>query len=398
MKRGPEENNEKTHIETGEGRARPLVIESLLFSDFRNYDRFSLDEPGNLVVFTGKNAVGKTNILEGIQLLTSATSFRHPQVMQLVREGCASSRIMMRAGDGNRMLEVALGLEPGKRRYTVNGKTKAAADVRGLLPAVMFTPDDLQLAKKGSGVKRDSLDDLGMQLTRNYYIVRHDYEKTIRYKNRLLKEEASPDLVASINETLITCGAQLHCLRRALFDRMMPHMKRVYGEISQGGEGLEGLYKPSWVHLGERYALAANSMEGDSSRSPSQVRDVLRESLEALAAIERKSMRSLVGPHADKVEFQLAGRDASAFASQGQQRTIVLAWKMAEVQVVREVLGVAPVLLLDDVLSELDGARREMLVGFVTEDVQTFIAATDLDGFAPELVKRANVVSLPRVI
>ena len=137
MKRGPEENNEKTHIETGEGRARPLVIESLLFSDFRNYDRFSLDEPGNLVVFTGKNAVGKTNILEGIQLLTSATSFRHPQVMQLVREGCASSRIMMRAGDGNRMLEVALGLEPGKRRYTVNGKTKAAADVAacgGYLP------------------------------------------------------------------------------------------------------------------------------------------------------------------------------------------------------------------------------------------------------------------------
>ena len=110
---------------------------------------------------------------------------------------------------------------------------------------------------------------------------------------------------------------------------------------------------------------------------------------------ERRRRRALIGPHADEVSFALAGRDASAFASQGQQRSIVLAWKMAEVETVRSVLGVQPVLLLDDVLSELDGSRREMLVRFVTEDVQTFVTATDLDGFSDELIDRAKVVELP---
>ena len=105
--------------------------------------------------------------------------------------------------------------------------------------------------------------------------------------------------------------------------------------------------------------------------------------------------RSLIGPHNDEIAFTLAGRDTALFASQGQQRSVVLAWKLAEVNTIREVMGTTPVLLLDDVFSELDGNRREMLVRFVTADVQTFITATDLDGFSDELVRRARVVSLP---
>ena len=175
-----------------------LQIESITFTDFRNYERLVLDGLGKLTIFIGDNAVGKTNILEGIQLLTSAASFRHPQIMQLIREGAASSSISCLISDGNRHLETVLSLEPGKRRYRVNGKAKGVVDVRGNLPSVMFTPDDLALAKKSSGVKRDALDDLGMQLTRNYYIVRRDYEKTVRYKNRLLKDEVPRDLIESI--------------------------------------------------------------------------------------------------------------------------------------------------------------------------------------------------------
>ena len=374
-----------------------LRIESLSFADFRNYRKFELGDIDELTVFTGRNAIGKTNILEGIQLLTQASSFRNAQIAQLVRDGAERSLVDMRATDGNRLLDVSLLLEPGKRRYTVNGKAKHASDVRGVLPSVSFTPDDLQLVKKSSAAKRDALDGLGMQLTVNYSIVKRDYEKTIRYKNRLLRDEAPDDLVASINETLIACGAPLACYRMRLFHRMVPHVARIYEQLAAGegsNEAFTASYVPSWMRLMNDSAFPAEGEDGVPDDIPS-MREALAEKLQAAAREERRRGRSLVGPHGDGISFALSARDASQFASQGQQRSIVLAWKLAEVELVREVLGVRPVLLLDDVLSELDGARREMLVGFVTADIQTFVTATDLDGFAPELVERARVVALP---
>ena len=370
----------------------PMKIRSLTFNDFRNYNQLALDDLGQLTIFIGHNAVGKTNILEGVQLLTSASSFRHPQISQLIKEGKRASRIVMQAGDGNRDIEVALLLEPGKKRYTVNGKQKGAADVRGIMPSVIFTPDDLELAKKSSSVKRAALDDLGVQLTRNYYVVRRDYEKTVRYKNRLLKEEASTALVESINETLLTCGVQLYCYRRALFARMVPHVSRAYGELSGGSEEFTATYRASWDR--ENDVLAEKGISESASRD--EVRSIMSENLRSFFDEERRRHRCVIGPHNDEVVFALAGRDAASFASQGQQRSIVLSWKLAEVKMVREVLGISPVLLLDDVLSELDEFRRETLVQFVTDEIQTFVTATDLSGFHEELLSRAQVINMEK--
>ena len=381
-----------------------LCITDISVSGFRNYDGFALEGLGNLTILVGRNGVGKTNLLEAVQLLTSCGSFRHPQIAQLIREGADIARIQMEATDGSRHLTVALALEAGKRRYTVNGKPKAAADVRGMLPAVVFTPDDLQLAKKSSSVKRAALDELGAQLTRNYHVVLGDYEKTLRYKNRLLKEEAPGDLIAAIDETLVTCGSQLFCYRVALFMRMMPQLQRVYADISNEGEVFSATYLPSWDHVsgmqpapgGESECLVGTPLELRENGAPErdQVRALLVGHLERFAGEEARRRRSLVGPHNDKIAFYLAGRDASAFASQGQQRSIVLAWKLAEVEMVRRALGANPVLLLDDVMSELDETRRDTLVNFASDDIQTFITATDLSAFNPALLERARVVEL----
>ena len=140
-----------------------LKIRSIEFRDFRSYERFRLDGIGDLTIFIGRNAIGKTNILEGIQLVTSATSFRHPQIAQVIRDGNDEGRVVVNATDGNRDLTTELHLEAGKRRYSVNGKGKTAADVRGVLPAVTFAPDDLDLAKGSSSVRRRALDEVGMQ-------------------------------------------------------------------------------------------------------------------------------------------------------------------------------------------------------------------------------------------
>ena len=370
-----------------------LRITSLELRDFRSYESFSLDNLGDLTLLIGPNGAGKTNVLEAVALITSTQSFRRAQIAQLLRHGSDGAFLRVRLSDGNREITGELSLEPGKKRYRLNGKDKRTADVRGLLPAVAFTPDDLQLVKKGSAMKRDALDDLGMQLTANYYIVRRDYEKVVRYKNRLLKDEAPADLIASIDEMLVTCGSQLFCYRVALMQRMMPLLASTYKVIAgEAGEPLAAEYRASWQHLG------AGGSVGLAGTAPlrEEVREALQGALEEHRAEELGRKRSLVGPHNDKVDLLLAGRDAALYASQGQQRSIVLAWKLAEVECVRQSLGMNPVLLLDDVMSELDASRRDMLVRFVTDEVQTFITATDLTGFNDGLLKRASVVELPR--
>lgn len=374
-----------------------MRLQSIELQNFRNYSTFSLDQLGDLTIFVGKNGIGKTNMLEAIALMTSTQSFRRGQIAQLMLEGSEVARVVAQLSDGNRSITNELLLQPGQKRYRLNGKAKKVPDVRGILPAVAFTPDDLGLAKQSSSVKRDALDDLGMQLTANYCVVRHDYEKVVRYKNRLLKDEAPDDLLDSIDEMVLTCGSQLFCYRVALAARLAPLAAKNYRVIAENAdaealpETLQVRYRASWQHLAQRGFADL----GASLPLRDQVREWMAAALLEFKGQERARKRSLVGPHNDKIELLLDGRDAALFASQGQQRSIVLAWKLAEVACVRESLGINPVLLLDDVMSELDAGRRDMLVRFVTDEVQTFITATDLSGFGGGLLDRARVVELP---
>lgn len=373
-----------------------LRLAALEFEDFRNYETLDLHDIGGLTLFVGPNAVGKTNVLEGIQLLTAGQSFRHPQISQMIRAGKQRAVVFARETDGNRFLDVRLAMEEGKRRYAVNGKAKSVSDVKGNLPAVVFAPDDLLLAKGSSGVKRTALDDLGSQLTKNYDVVKHDYEKIVRYKNRLLKEAAPTTLIESINDTLVICASQLFCYRIALFDRLAHAMGDYYSELSSGGERLTALYCASWDasrETSEKSDCLPGETYGNLTRSDVQAR--LTSELERALPMESMRGRSLIGPHADRIRLALDGADVSDFASQGQQRSVVLAWKLAEVHVVEESLQQHPVLLLDDVMSELDDTRRDALVAFVKRDIQTFITATNLELFSPRLLEDARVVKLP---
>lgn len=402
-----------------------LRIESLSLRDFRSYHEIDFPQLGNLTILVGKNGIGKTNILEALALITRTQSFRSTHINQLMREGASWSKVHARISDGNRVLEEELMLEPGKKSFRVNGKAKRTSDIRGVLPAVVFTPDDLELAKKSSSVRRKALDDLGVQLTANYYIVRRDYEKVVRYKNRLLRDDAPSDMIESINETLLTCGSQLFCYRAALIERLAPLISEAYsviatsvdklndpeGRVEVGEDSNEGIcapdaqnseklhleYTPSWDVLAEENDKLRNSNEDKEQMSLSRdrVRETLQEALEEYRSLEQMRRRALVGPHSDSVSIFLDGRDAAAFASQGQQRSIVLAWKLAEVECVRQSMGVNPLLLLDDVMSELDSSRRDTLVRFVTEETQTVITATDLSAFNQQLLERADVIHLP---
>lgn len=366
-----------------------LSISHISFANFRSYETFDLDGIGALTVFVGPNAVGKTNVIEGIQLLTAQSSFRHAPVEQLVHDGSAFARLTADVTDGSRQLELAVQLADGKKKHLLNGKAKRTADLKGLVPSVTFTPDDLDLAKGAMAVRRVALDALGSQLSANHYLIRRDYEKVLRHKNRLLKDEAPAALVEAMNETLVTCGAQLSCYRAALLEKLAASMASYYAEITGDREALETCFVPSWLDH-DPLVPASYTFGRDEARSS------LAEALSRRAEDERVRRRALVGPHADRIEFFIDGKNATLFGSQGQQRSVVLAFKLAEAALIQDILHQKPVLLLDDVMSELDAARRRALVAFISGDIQTFITTTNLSYFDDDLLSAARIVDLGR--
>lgn len=374
----------------------PLRITNINFKNFRSYEEFSLSDLENLTVIVGQNAVGKTNIIEGIGLLTSLTSFRSATSAELLKNGTDFGRIFIDVTDGNRQLRIELLIKKGKRSYKLNGKPKRITDLKGLITSVTFTPDDLELVKGSHGKRRRSIDILGSQLNKNYYQITKDFEKVIRHKNKLLKDDASKDLIDSINELLIKVGAQLVVYRSTFFQRLLERMGPLYSKITGSGEELTGSYTPSWILEDDQ------QNEVLDSQTPKRVEITkeeaifqLSDSLKRLQSREISRNRTLIGPHRDHIDLFINGMNSSIFASQGQQRSIVLAWKLAEAQTIEDMTGQLPILLLDDVMSELDEVRRQSLVNFLSDEIQTFITTANINYFDEEILSRANVIKIP---
>lgn len=367
-----------------------LVITRVDYGDFRSYRRFTLDGVGPMTLIVGPNATGKTNLLEGIQLTTALSSFRSPRAEHLIRAGAPSCFVKTSFSDDARLVDIELRVTPEGKSYLFNGKPHRAHTLRGIAPSVMFCPDDLDLVKGSQAIKRSQLDALGAQLSANYHAVRKDYDKILRQKNRALKEGASGAYLTSINEVVATVGAQLYRFRAQLVDQIAPYLSSLYLNLARGRERVGIAYVPSWErkrHNLEREVAIDQIDKKDAA-------EVLLSTMEEHAEEEVERRSSCVGPHLDRVEFYLDGNNAGLFASQGQQRSIVLAYKMAELFLLRDRLDQAPILLLDDVMSELDDERRRALLELVSGEVQTFMTATNAERFDLSALPDVQVVRL----
>jgi DNA replication and repair protein RecF len=354
-----------------------LRVERIRLESFRSYRSLEIEPGEGLTIIVGPNAVGKTNIIEAIQLLTAATSFRNPSWAECVRWGDSTSALLLVAQGDARYLEHRLTIaNTGKRTYSVNGNIKRKlSDVTGTLPSVVFTPDDLRMVKDSAEKRRAAIDGVGDQLSPAYLTLRGEYEKTLRQRNAALKEQTVDEGVLGVlTEGLVAKGESFSSHRRRLFGRLSKELTAIYSTLVPG-ETLESIYESSCSHCGQ---------EGAG----------FDEALRLSRREERARGTTVVGPHRDEIRFLLNGRDARIYASQGQQRTIALAWKLAEVSVITGVGGQPPILLLDDVMSELDEARRHELARFVGRAAQTFVTTTNLGYFEQEMISRAHIVSL----
>jgi len=362
-----------------------LSVTQLQLRNFRSYESFELEPDPQLTVIVGPNAVGKTNVIEALQLLTAAESFRRPQWGEIIRWGEEAAFASLTAQGDGRLLEttVEIGIA-GKREYRVNGKIKRrVVDVAGILPCVLFTPEDLRLVKDSAERRRTALDSLGVQLSPSYRSLKTEYERLVRQRNAQLRAPSiDKDVLDSVTDRIILVGTSFMAARMRLFKRINLKMSELYGSLSSA-EDLEAHYVPSW-------------QQDDAVMDQEPELEIeLRKSSERRRDEEIARGTTLFGPHRDDVFFKINGRGARTFSSQGQQRTIALAWKLAEVSVVKEISGQAPLLLLDDVMSELDENRRHSLAVFVGEAAQTLITTTNIGYFDTSLINRAKVVTLP---
>lgn len=361
-----------------------LVVTDIHLQGFRSYSDFDIEPSEKLTILVGANAAGKTNIVEAVQLLSTTQSFRRPSWAELVRRGSNEARISLTASGDARVVEIEMVVSlSGRRTFKLNSKKRqGAAGILGILPSVVFTPDDLRLVKDSAERRRSAVDEVGDQLSVTYMRVRQDYERTLRQRNALLKDPDVPDADLAVwDEALISRGIKLTEHRKNLFGRICEAMMAAYQTISPNEE-LTASYVTSW----ER--------EGFSAGEGMDVRGVVEEAMATKRAAERSRGASLIGPHRDEMVFYLDGWNARTYASQGQQRSIALAWKLAEVEVMTEISGQRPLLLLDDVMSELDSDRRRALSELVGQGTQTIVTTTNLGYFEPDVLSAAKVVSL----
>lgn len=391
-----------------------IFARTLTVRHYRSYASYTLELDPRVTVLVGRNAQGKTNLIEALQLLTSGASFRKPAPSELVAEGESSCSLALRLEGDGRVVDLGCTVAGGKRTFSRNGKKCPAAGVRGVVPSVLFCPDDLDMVKRSASVRRAALDGFGVQLNEQYAQLLGTYERLVEQRNALLKERwCTREMLVAWNDALAQAGSSLMVHRLALLERLRARFVEAYAAIAPG-EGADIAYEPTVLDVGgpEAHRGGADTAAGAdgaeaSARAgapapadrPAQAAWWRERFLEALDAVFDDELRrgiTLVGPHRDEIRFTVDGRDARAFASQGQQRSLVLAWKVAEVAVTRDILGHPPLLLLDDVMSELDAERREAFMRGIEGEVQTVITTTNLGYFSDAILSRARVVTIEK--
>src|SRR5262245_56955526 len=355
-------------------------IDALRLTDLRSYATLDVAfGPGPHLVW-GPNAAGKTSLLEAMVVLARGASHRTTTDAELVRWGADVARVEGRGGTDE--IEVAL-VRPGsgaaatgaRKRIRVNGVARRAAALTERLRVVLFAPEDMLLVAGSPSLRRTTIDQLASALLPGYAADLATYGRALQQRNGLLRairdETASRDELRYWDRPFLDAGGAIVAARQDLLERIAPPLGAAHREIAPE-EGAAG-------ELGLIYVTNAPAAVGEAAR------DALARRLEETAEKELWNGTTLIGPHRDDVAFVMAGRDLSAFASRGQQRTAILALKLAELDLVSAADGHPPLLLLDDVFSELDPARRAHLGRRIAELPQAFVTTTTLEDLDPAL-------------
>ncbi|MDR1599351.1 MAG: DNA replication/repair protein RecF [Oscillospiraceae bacterium] len=351
-----------------------MVIDRVALVSFRNYGELSASFCDGVNVITGRNAQGKTNLIEAVFYIASGRSFRARSDRELVRFGDTRASIRADITSGGRAQCLEAFLEYGRRRRLIaNGAPlRSAAELSGKLSAVLFCPGDLDIVRDGAAGRRRLMDTCLCQLRPRYAAALREFNRLYDHKTAILRNHGEKprllDALDDFNVRLAQCSAQLIWFRAAFTATLAEKAAAVHREFSGGVEELQISYKTV-------------STITDARRGPEELLTAILEHQRAHRQAEIDSGQCLTGAHKDDLEIGINGAAARAYASQGQARTAALSLKLAEREIHFDDRGEYPVLLLDDVLSELDAERA----GFVLNKIkngQVLITCCEYDGAA----------------
>jgi len=323
-----------------------LHIDHIWLKDFRSYPSVDLELTSGVCAVLGPNGVGKSNLLEAVAYLALLESFRGAPTEAMIAEGSASAvvRATMRSEGREQLVEAEL-VRSGRNRVLVNRqRLNRTRDLAGAVRVTVFSPDDLALIKGGPGLRRGYLDHLMVAIDPRAETVRSEYDRALRQRNALLKQtrgrldEAATITLEVWDSKIVSAGEELTRRRVELIDRIQPLVSTAYADVAGPVEPICLSYLASWADVG----LAA--------------------ALHAARADELRRGVTLVGPHRDDVLIELNQLPSRTHSSQGEQRSLALALRLAAHRLVHEVVGSPPVLILDDVFSELDPGRSAALL------------------------------------
>ncbi len=338
-----------------------MQIKNLSLQNFRNYENETFAFDGGLNILFGKNAQGKTNCAEAVFYLCTGTSLRIRHDRQLIRIGAPCAKIAADAETRYGKVRIEADIYEDRREIRINGaRISRSADLMGHINSVFFSPGELRLIQDGPDERRRFMNMSISQTSPAYYTALLRYNKILDQRNALLKNR-DVDLILDTlpvwDEQLCRYASIIVKKRTEFLEKLAPYAKELHAFLTDGAEEL--VISPDKKYGGGEGEIAA-------------------EMLKRLGRNYEKDIRlgfTTVGPHRDDIDFFISGKDAKAYASQGQTRTAALAVKLSEVEIFRELSGEYPVLILDDVMSELDLPRRKKLLKRISS-VQTILTCT----------------------
>jgi DNA replication and repair protein RecF len=363
-----------------------LYIQELELQNYRNYEQLNLSFEDKVNVIIGENAQGKTNLMEAIYVLAMAKSHRTSNDRELITWDADYGKIKgkLQKQHGSLALELIISKKGKKAKLNHLEQSKLSQYI-GEMNVVMFAPEDLNLVKGSPQVRRRFIDmELG-QIAPVYLYELSQYQKVLTQRNHLLKSmyEDTPKNEAMLDVftiQLIEHGAKILQKRFEFLHLLQEWAAPIHRGISRGLEELKIVYKPS--------------IDVSDSMDLSKMKEVYYENFQSIKKREIFRGTTLIGPHRDDLHFFVNNKNVQVFGSQGQQRTTALSLKLAEIELIHSEVKEYPILLLDDVLSELDDYRQSHLLNTIQGKVQTFVTTTSVEGIEHETLRKAKTIQV----
>ncbi len=359
-----------------------MIFKEIQLKNFRNFSELTAKFSPRINFLVGDNGQGKTNLLEALYLFSNGDSFRYGENAVLIKDQENESVVQVLAESKNLQYELKLLLQKSKKTFSANGKKVTTAELRKKFASVLFSPESLSSIKEAGDHRRELVDELLVSLNSVNADLLADYKKALKTRNKLLKdslEGITPKsqtvaLLESLEPSFLRLASQLTHARLQALKALLPDFNAAMHDISREAPA------DSMVEISVEYrASGQNLMQKDLD----EVHEMLHKRIMELRDAELAAGASLVGPQKHDIIFLYGQKDSRFYCSQGQQRAIILSFKMAQIVNHRRVHGFYPALMLDDVLSELDGGKRTALIKFLHEiNTQIFITTTDL--FLPQ--------------